>query len=544
MPRGPVHERLLSPITRRILAVNILALALLAGGILFLGEYRRGLIEAELDSMFTHAEMVAGALAEGAVAPQTPGTQSFVRESARQMLHRMVETSHSRARLFGPDGTLLVDSRYIAGLVESEELTPPDDSAVTGALSGVYSGTLAWLSGKEAIPRYEEYSIQHGSHYEESMAALEGDRAAMVRKLGSGVLLLSVAVPVQRYKVVLGAVMLSKDSREIDAAVLDVRIDILKVFAVTLTVTFMLSVYLAGTIARPLNRLAAAADLVRHGAHRQHRIPDLSRRRDEIGDLSSALSDMTEALWRRMDAIEQFAADVSHEIKNPLTSLRSAVETAARIDDPASREKLMEVIQQDVERLDRLISDISDASRLDSELSRAETAPLEISALVAGLVDVNEATRREDAPRITFRLEGDAPVMVEGIEGRLVQVFRNLFSNAASFSPPGGEVSVCMVADRKAKVVKITVDDNGPGLPESREDRIFDRFYSERPTGEAFGKHSGLGLSISRQIMETHGGDITGENRRDADGAVTGARFTVRLPLLPPSAGKRKKPDK
>jgi two-component system sensor histidine kinase ChvG len=328
--------------------------------------------------------------------------------------------------------------------------------------------------------------------------------------------------------------MLIKDGSEVEAAVRDRRLDILVVFAVALGVTVLLSFYLAGAIARPLHRLAEAADRVRRAQGRQVEIPDLSKRRDEIGDLSVALDEMTQALWDRLDAIERFAADVAHEIKNPLTSVRSAVETVARVDDPEQQKKLMGIILDDVQRLDRLISDISDASRLDAELSRAQSEPVGLSRLLDALVEVEGATAKErggptyaiDLPRAA---DGSVdPLTIQGLEGRLGQVFRNLLSNAATFSPADGTIRV--TARRLPGWVQVIVDDDGPGIPENKLKAIFDRFYTERPKDEKFGTHSGLGLSISKQIVDAHGGSIVAENRRDSQGQIAGARFTIWLP--------------
>jgi two-component system sensor histidine kinase ChvG len=258
-------------------------------------------------------------------------------------------------------------------------------------------------------------------------------------------------------------------------------------------------------------------------------IPDFTGRGDEIGDLSGSLREMTDALWQRMSAIERFAADVAHEIKNPLSSLRSAVETATRIEDPAKQRRLMAIIFDDVERLDRLITDISDASRLDAELGRLELAPVDIAAMLRALVDVDEATRTGDSPRPVVAVSvDDCELIVPGIESRLSQVFRNVIDNAVSFSPPGGEIR--LTARHDGRAVLVTVDDEGSGIPEEKLTAIFDRFYSERPLGEKFGTHSGLGLSISKQIVEAHRGMIWAENRKDAAGATIGARFCIRLP--------------
>jgi two-component system sensor histidine kinase ChvG len=272
---------------------------------------------------------------------------------------------------------------------------------------------------------------------------------------------------------------------------------------------------------------------VRRGRGRQVEIPDFSRREDEIGDLSGALREMTGELWRRMDAIERFAADVSHEIKNPLSSLRSAVETVARVEDPARRQELMAIILEDVQRLDRLISDISHASRLDSQLSRDEWQEVDIAALIATLVSVHEATAESEGPGGRKRLDLAVPaghaLLVRGNEDQLVQVFRNIISNALSFAPEGSTISLAVRRDDRA--IEVIVDDEGPGIPENNLEAIFGRFYSARPAGEKFGTHSGLGLSISRQIVEAHGGGVEAVNRRRPDGTVAGARVVVRLPV-------------
>ena len=322
--------------------------------------------------------------------------------------------------------------------------------------------------------------------------------------------------------------MVSKDDTAIETAMRDVRITVFIVFAAALVITILLSFYLAGTLARPVLRLAAAAERVRRGLGRgSDEIPDFTGRGDEIGELSGVLREMTNALHERMDAIERFAADVSHEIKNPLTSLRSAVETAARISDPNQQQKLMAIIQEDVQRLDRLITDISNASRLDSELSRAEAETIDIAGMLATLHEIY--TAGDTQTEVALKISGEPPFRVAAIEDRLVQVFRNLLQNAISFSPPSGRVTLHLA--RRESDIEIDVCDDGPGLPEGKLDAVFNRFYTERPEGEKFGTHSGLGLSISKQIVEAHGGSIRAENRYTLDRTVRGARFIVRLPL-------------
>ena len=525
------RRRRLTPLTRRILAVNVLALVIPVVGLLYLGEYRENLIATELDALTNEAELFAGALGATGVVTDSQGEERLSAETTRQTVRRLVEASERRARLFAPDGSLLADSNRLmgpGGQVEIEVLPPirptsPWESLVTD----IYDVIVSYVPSTRSLPRYREPPVQRAGDYGEAERALAGEISAEVRSDGRGGMVLSVAVPVQRYRQVLGGLLLSTGSLEIDAAVRDVRFDILKVFGIALAITVLLSLYLARTIARPIHRLADAAERVRHGHGRQTEIPHFPNRRDEIGDLSSALKDMTEALWRRMDAIERFAADVAHEIKNPLTSLRSAVETVARIEDPVQQKKLMGIILDDVQRLDRLISDISDASRLDAELSRAETEPVDMGRVLETLARVHEATATEDSPRFELDIARHQDMVVDGLESRLGQVLRNLISNAISFSPPGGTIR--LEAARIGDEVRVTVSDEGPGIPPGKLAAIFDRFYSERPASEKFGTHSGLGLSISKQIVEAHGGSIVAENRSDEDG-VSGARFVVSLP--------------
>ena len=511
----------------------MLALGILVAGILYLDEYKDNLIEAELSALTTQAEMFAVALSE-TPAVDLPSNQYRVSDITNQMVRRLVKTTGTRARLFGSSGTLLADSRRLTGAsgnILIRELPPPEEVAdgLLGRGLDVFDRVTGKLFGSPTYPPYSERARQHGRDYPEVVAALGGRYVKIVRTLNRERLMLGVAVPVQRYKQVLGSLLLTKDSDAIDAAVFETRRDILKVFAVTLAITVLLSVYLAGTIARPLRQLAAAAERVRRDHSRRHRIPDMAHRDDEIGELAATLKDMTEALWQRMDAIESFAADVAHEIKNPLTSLRSAVETTARLKDPEQQKKLMSIIQEDVTRLDRLISDISDASRLDAELSRAETDDVDISAMLETLADIHNSTKSSEHP-VRLTQMGTSHLIASGMEGRLAQVFRNLIGNAVSFSPEGAPITVTLSAE--SGFARIDVDDAGPGIPDGKAEAIFERFYSERPGSEKFGIHSGLGLSISKQIVEAHEGTITAVNRRDAAGNVEGARFTVRLPMV------------
>ena len=531
----PRRRRLVSPLIRPILAINLVALVLLGGGLLYLDDYRKGLIASEIENLKTQAVIVASALAEGAIDTAAIDPPQLQQDTSRQLLRRLVSAMETRARLFGVDGELIADTRILmgpGGVVQIRELpAPPSGPPVRRWLFTAYDWVVSFLPARGDPPIYIEHAMQRAADFDEARLALRGEISGLVRVAEDKSLVLSIAVPVQRYKQVLGTLMLSRGGADIERAMRAVRFDILRIFLVAMAVTVLLSFYLASAIARPVRRLAAAADRVRRGHGRTaEAIPDFTDRRDEIGDLSAALREMTDALWRRMDAIERFAADVAHEIKNPLTSLRSAVETVSRVTNPDHQRKLMQIIQDDVQRLDRLISDISDASRLDAELSRAESGPVDVALMLNALKDVHEATQTgEDAPRLKLDVARNQNLVVPGVESRLVQVFRNLLSNAASFSPPKGLIALHVF--REGRFVVGTVEDQGPGIPEGKEKAIFDRFYSERPAGETFGTHSGLGLSISKQIVDAHQGVIRAENRIAADGQVEGARFIVKLPV-------------
>ena len=529
---------ILTPLTWRILAVTLVAPVLLGLGLLFLDEYEESLIATEIDALRTEGELIAAAIGEGAVVIEseseafgafmpTGASRRIDPAMARQLIRRLAELAEVRARLFDRGGTMVADSRLLrgpGGEVRVIDLPPADNGQATEMLRQV----LAWAEGifstDDTLDRYVEQANGNAYGFAEVIGALEqGEAGSAVRINGNGQKILTVAVPVQFYKQIVGAILVSAGDSNLEARLFEVRSAILTIFAWTFALTILLSLYLAGTIARPVKRLAEAATLVHESRSRKHTIPDLSKRGDEIGALSSALRDMTEGLWLRMDATEQFAADVAHEIKNPLTSLRSAVETVARVQDPDQQKQLMGIIQDDVTRLDRLISDISDASRLDAELSRAETESVPIRTLLEALAEITNSDDKDGATRVEVEGPVGDDLLVTGLEGRLAQVFRNLIGNALSFSPPGGKIFVR--AGRDNGFVRVEVEDQGPGIPNGKEAEIFSRFYSQRPEKEKFGTHSGLGLSISKQIVAAHRGTIEVIN---AEGG--GARFIVRLP--------------
>jgi two-component system sensor histidine kinase ChvG len=378
---------------------------------------------------------------------------------------------------------------------------------------------------------------------------LSGSEQSISRVDSKGETIISIAVPIQRFRAVRGALLLSTQGDDIDKIIASERGAIVRIFLVSSVIMLLLSYFIAGTIAEPIRRLAEAAERVRRGTKARREIPDFTDRSDEIGHLSGALRDMTKALYDRIEAIERFAADVAHELKNPLTSLRSAVETLPVARTPESRQRLLAIIEHDVRRLDRLISDISDASRLDAELARDDVDLVDLTRLLDAVVAVANLVKDPGAIRVELVIarHGNADdsrrpaYMVLGHDSRLGQVFNNLVDNARSFSAPGGSVRVLL---RPAKDYtaqghmrdgfEIIIDDDGPGIPADAFERIFERFYTDRP-GQGFGQNSGLGLSISRQIIEVHGGHISALNRVGPPGPdgvipVHGARFLVFLP--------------
>jgi two-component system sensor histidine kinase ChvG len=551
-----------SSVTRRIVVLNVAGLLALSIGINYLSPFRAGLIDARIQSLMVQAQIIAGAIAASATVESDssitidpnklqslqPGQSYGPSEDAlygidfpinpervAPVLRRLVSPTKTRARIYDPDGVLLVDSRNLFGpgdVLRSD--LPPPDAAKPGLIERTLVALRTWLNRGD-LPLYRELGPDDGKGYPEVGQALEGGDASTVRINDQGDVIVSVAVPVQRFHAVRGALMLSTQGADIDNMVTAERLAIFKVFLIAAAVMVVLSILLAGTIAEPMRRLADAAESVRRRIQSRVEIPDFTTRRDEIGHLSGTLRDMTNALYSRIEAIERFAADVAHELKNPLTSLRSAVETLPLAKLEQSRGRLLDVIQHDVKRLDRLISDISDASRLDAELQRQESAPVDLAKLLNTVVTVANEVKRDDAVKIVLKFEAGSvcAFQVPGHDSRLGQVVDNLIENARSFSPPGSTVRV--TCRRSKNNVEIFVDDDGPGVRPDAIEKIFERFYTDRPH-QGFGQNSGLGLSISKQIVQAHGGAIWVENRLAATTApaaepkVLGARFIVRLP--------------
>ncbi|HOV03897.1 MAG TPA: sensor histidine kinase, partial [Kaistiaceae bacterium] len=476
-----------SSLSRRIIVLNLAGLVVLVSGILYLNQFRAGLIDARVQSLLTQGEIIAGAIAASAtvetdtitidpdrllqmqagesIAPYEETLQSLEfpinPERVAPVLRRLISPTKTRARLYDRDGVLLLDSRhlYSRGQILRFDLAPPDNPGPT-ILERALQGVKLWLRRGE-MPIYEELGGANGKGYPEVARALGGAAGSVVRVNEKGELIVSVAVPIQRFRAVVGSLLLSTQGGDIDAIITAERFAIMRVAAVAAAVTIVLSILLASTIAGPVRRLAAAAERVRRSVKAREEIPDFSGRTDEIGHLARALRDMTTALYSRIEAIESFAADVAHELKNPLTSLRSAVETLPLAKTEASRERLMGIIQHDVRRLDRLISDISDASRLDAELAREDAAPVDIARLLESVVAVARDVGQGKGPALDLVIDPEAerPLTIIGHDSRLGQVITNLIDNARSFSPPNGRVRV--LAGRTDGQIEIAVEDDG-----------------------------------------------------------------------------------
>ena len=542
LPEPPRRRRWVSPLLRRILLLNALPPALLAAALLYLDQYQNGLLAGDVEAMRTQARIYAGAIGEAAVRIENDRVV-LVPELARPLLRRLVEPSpNTQARLFDITGLVVADSRVregAGGAVVTEPLAPPvPRGAVSEQLAGLYERLLALLPRQARTPVVVDIATDADSfdwqpalgpdRREELRMALEGGVTPYIRRTPDGRLLVSVAEPARRGGQAVGIMLLTREAREVDQMLFEIRASVLVLFLLALLLTTLLSLYLAQTLANPILQLATAAANMRQGKGRVGSVSEnLLERQDEIGILARDLQMAARALWARIDANERFAADVAHELKNPLTSVRSAIETLRRVEDFSAQKRLLGIIGNDVLRMDRLIGDISDSSRVDAELSRTVAEPVDVQPILAVLAELHNTTRNAGEPLMETEIP-DGPLVALGVEDRLVQVFRNLIGNAISFSPRDGHV--WLRARSAGPDIEVVVEDEGPGIPDAKLEGIFERFYSERPRGERFGQHSGLGLSISKQIVEGLRGKISAENRRDAEGRVLGARFVMRVP--------------
>jgi two-component system sensor histidine kinase ChvG len=549
--RRVIGATVFSSLTRRIVFLNLAAVAVLVVGTLYLNNWRAGLIEARIQSLRIQGEIISAAIAASATVDSDVITVNPERllelqggnalsplsffdpslefpispEQVAPLLRNLVTPTRTRARIYDDDGLLILDSQNLYARGEVLRRATAENAQAIPFYVDWWNALMSWVPGDQ-FPIYQDHEADQGKLYPEVNVALSGSSADIVRINSQGQLVISVAVPVQRLRAIIGVLLLSTEPGDIDSIVAAERWGILRIALVAAGVTSVLSMLLAGTIAGPMRRLSAAAERAGAVMHARAEIPDYTDRPDEIGHLSGSLRSMTNALYDRIEGTEQFAADVAHELKNPLTSLRSAVETLPRARSAKDRERLTAIIQHDVRRLDRLISDISNASRLDAELARGTSEHVDVREIIEAIISIN--SEFADRRHITVRLdisEARHPTMVQGYDSRLAQVFSNLIDNAVSFSPDAGTVLVRLVTTPENLEVKVI--DEGRGI-HGDSDKIFKRFYTDRPETENFGDHSGLGLSISRQIVEAHLGTIKAANRTDRSGAV----FSVVLPRV------------
>lgn len=567
---GPIGERfaktspmrlIASSLLRRIFVSNLLGLVILIGGIFYLGQHNVWLIDAKRESLRTQGEIIAAAIAanatidterivldpdklpelEGALIPfRDDGFASLelsiAPERITPILRRLIQPTTNRARIYGRDGTLIADS---AQLLTRGRISRPDPAESNPAArpntKNFWTRLRQWILSSE-LPVYREIGSANGKLYPEVRMAMSGTTTPMLLLNEQGEQIVSIAVPIQRARSVQGVLLLSTHAGEIDEALSHERWAIVTIALLALTTTIAASLLLARTVAGPMHRLSDAAEHVSRNISAAHDLPDFSHRTDEVGQMAGAFRSMTVALYRRIEASEKFAADIAHELKNPLTAARSTAESLAYARTEQQRQHLVTQIQSELKRLNRLITDVSNASRLDAELALQQTEPVMLASVVKGVVMTFQDILSGEPKVIALAIEAsprDDAYVVVGHEGRLAQVVTNLIDNAVSFSPESGTVTVR--ARRDGAFVEVWVEDEGPGIAPDKLEEIFKRFYTYRPTAESSrGNNSGLGLSISREIVRAHGGSVWAENRyamgAEGNGEAIGARFIVRLP--------------
>ena len=510
-----------------ILALNLLSLLILFIGALLLNEWSRGLVSARQESLQVQAELLSNVLGDLGITRGEPEPVLDPVQAAFWLRDNFIPTGQ-RARLYDLDGILVSDSYAVSEEIPGSALPPanPAGTPVASPRDNPLDNVRLDRARDELTAEVER--------------ALNGDAQATLRRSENGDRVVSVSLPIRHVQQVLG--VLTLEAGDVDETLAAQRRALMPFAIVALVVSLLSSLLLHLFVARPVLRLSAAADQVRLQRARAISLPDLEDRKDEIGDLARSLESMTATLSDRMDAIERFAADVSHEIKNPLTSIRSALETLDLVKEQSQRDRLTALLQNDVKRLDRLITDISNASRLDAELSRDRPRPVDLGVLLSDIVGVYETTSKPGEAEVRLVSTLKDPARVNGRDGPLGQVFRNLVDNARSFSPDGGVVTLTLSRDEAdtARPLRVVVEDQGPGIPADNLETVFERFYTSRPKGTAFGANSGLGLSIVRQIVEAHDGQVRAENITAPDGTVSGARFIATFPATAAPAQSRR----
>ncbi len=496
-------------LTYRILAVNILTVIILALGVIFLDAFRNRLSKERIQRTESEAQISA------IVVQNAP----LDRQAAA--LAAIGTATRSRIRLYDSAGRLIADSWNTTG--PTYRLRDPATERWTKDVARGLDRAFNFLVGAAPVADFEEPRSDRLEAWPEAVAARQSRTVTSAMRHAPDLTpVMSAAAPVDG-----GVLLLTANERSVTRTVRRHRATLGAAMAASILLSVLLSLYLARTIVRPLRRIAIAAQRVRLGRAREVRVPRLPSRGDEIGFLARAISDMSQSLRQRIDNIEAFAADVSHELKNPIASLRSALDGVENVKDESLRKRLIAVARDDVLRLDRLINDISEAARTDAELARARFEPVDLGPLIEQLVGSWEARRDKGDARVAFARPRRQSTMVLGDPGRLARALDNLIDNAISFSPPGGLIEIA--ASRVGMQVRIRIDDEGPGVPAEAREAIFNRFHSIRPDSEDFGRHSGLGLAIAKAIVEGHDGEITVQDRDDAP---SGARFVICLPAL------------
>ena len=504
-PRFPARTSL----TTRILAFNIIALALLAGSFFYLDNYRRQLIAERFHLARSEAEITAEALL------------GVRRDQLETLMAEIGRRQKLRLRLYDSQGRLTVDSFAIA-TPSFRFVDPETEPWYQDAARAIDRGMDAIL-GAAPVPAYREPATPGATAWPEiALARKRGDTQVLLRYAPDRTPVITAATPVGTRGEML---LTTRNARDITQSVRDARQTLAIIVAAALIISIQLSLYLARTIVQPLRTLVRAAVRVRLGRDREVVVPRLPERRDEIGMLARAVSDMTNALRQRIDAVESFAADVAHEIKNPLASLRSALESLGRVEERALRRQLTDIAVHDVQRIDRLVSEIADASRIDAELSRATFELVDLASLIASAIGAREQRKENEGLSITLTNVGPGPFLVMGVPARLERVIENLLDNAVSFSPPGGTIEITLAA--RGDAVETQIADQGPGIPQTERENVFERFHSVRPEAESFGAHSGLGLAIARTIVEAHDGTLV---LADPPVGERGACFVITLP--------------
>ena len=527
-------------LSARILLLNLLALILLLVGILYLNQFRQSLIEAKVDALETQSEIISATIS--ASATSSKGTNLFVfdrniadedgfdqrvikyrnytinKKLLERIIGQLIDPKTLNAKIYDSNNKLIHESNQFFS----------DQKVAIFPISEIENRSFFWSAYNRLIGFFGLDSIRHleyATDYNVVSNALDGSKYIVVNKDQSGQAIIHVSVPIIKFKAIIGFLVLSTQSGTIDMIVYEERASIMKVFMIASIITIILSLILSNTIAKPMRELADAADEVRNNLNVRKKIPDFTQRNDEIGNLSSALNNMTVTLLNRIDTIEKFSADVAHELRNPLTSLRSAIEAFPVIKNKNERSKLIEIIQEDIDRIDRLISDISESSKLDTALTMEEREITDIYEFLYELTTLQNSRYKTNPVRLNQDEKGIKLYSVINRD-RLNQVFINLFDNARSFSNAGDNIDVNLKADMDN--ILIEVSDLGGGVVGTKIDRIFDRFYTDRPQDVESKKHSGLGLAIVKQIVDSHEGEVSVENFKL--GKNKGTKFKIRLP--------------